>query len=84
MAWNGLNKIMTTYLIPDALIEYFSQKESWVQILSYPSGYLLVQSIDGNLFKVNNSQWCRSGALIVNFERISHIILVYPLLTLSQ
>ena len=29
-------------------------------------------------------QWRRSGAFIVNFEHISHLILVFLLLTLSR
>ena len=29
-------------------------------------------------------QWCRSRVLIVKFEQISHIILVFPLLTLNK
>ena len=29
-------------------------------------------------------QWRRSGALIVNFEYISHLVLVFPRLTLSR
>ena len=41
------------------------------------------------MFKVNNKdtrrrQWRRSGVFIVNFEHISHPILVFPLLTLSR
>ena len=29
-------------------------------------------------------QWCRSGIFIVNFEHISHLVLVFLLLTLSR
>ena len=29
-------------------------------------------------------QWHRSGVFIVNFERISHLVLVFPLLTLRR
>ena len=49
------------------------------------------------LFKVNNRNtrtrskicshvhnWCRFGVFIVNFEHISHLVLVFPLLTLSS
>ena len=41
------------------------------------------------MFKVNNRntqwrQWLRSGVFIVNFEHISHLILVFLLLTLSK
>ena len=28
--------------------------------------------------------WCRSGVFIVNFEHISHLVLVFLLLTLSR
>ena len=40
------------------------------------------------MFKVNNKdtkrQWRRSGIFIVNYERISHLVLVFLLLTLSK
>ena len=29
-------------------------------------------------------QWCRSGVFFVNFEHISHLVLVFLLLTLSR
>ena len=29
-------------------------------------------------------QWCRSGAFIVNFKHVSHLVLVFLLLTLSK
>ena len=29
-------------------------------------------------------QWCHSGVFIVNFEHISHLVLVFLLLTLSK
>ena len=29
-------------------------------------------------------QWCRSGVFIVNFEHISHFVLVFLLFTLSR
>ena len=29
-------------------------------------------------------QWCRSSVFIVNFEHILHLILVFPLLTLTR
>ena len=39
------------------------------------------------MFKVNNKDtrikiWYRSGIFIVNFEHISHLVLLFPLLTL--
>ena len=41
------------------------------------------------MFKVNNKDtrttpWRRSGIFIVNFEHISHLVLVFLLLTLSR
>ena len=41
------------------------------------------------MFKVNNKkperrQWGRSGIFIVNFEHISHLVLVFLLLTLNM
>ena len=32
----------------------------------------------------NKHQLCRSGTFIVNFEHISHLALVFPLLTLNM
>ena len=37
------------------------------------------------MFKVNNKDAkCRSGVFIVNFEHISHLVLVFLLLTLNM
>ena len=36
------------------------------------------------MFKVNNKAWRRSGVFIVNFEHISHLVLVFLLLTLNM
>ena len=41
------------------------------------------------MFKVNNKEsllltWRRSSVIIVNFEHISHLFLVFQLLTLSR
>ena len=37
------------------------------------------------MFKVNNRNvWCRSGVFIVNFEYISHLVLVFLLLNFEQ
>ena len=38
------------------------------------------------MFKVNNKdkEWRRSGVVIVNFEHISHLVLVFLLLTWSM
>ena len=38
------------------------------------------------MFKVNNKerQWRRSGIFIVNFEHISHLVLMFLLLTLNM
>ena len=35
------------------------------------------------LFKINRRQWRRSNVFIVNFELISQIVLVFPLLTFT-
>ena len=47
----------------------------------------LVVPAGNYIFKVNNrntSFWRRSGVFIVNFEHISHLVLVFLLLTLSR
>ena len=37
------------------------------------------------MFKVNNKDtWRRSGIFIVNFEHISHLLIVFILLTLNM
>ena len=36
------------------------------------------------MFKINNKDRRRSGIFIVNFEHISHLILVFLLLTLNM
>ena len=36
------------------------------------------------LLKVNNRNTRRSGIFVVNFEHISHIVLVFQLLTLNM
>ena len=39
------------------------------------------------MFKVDNkdqNDWCRSTVFIVNFEHISHLVLVFLLLTLNM
>ena len=33
---------------------------------------------------IKQRQWCRSGVFIVNFEHISHLVLVFLLVTLSR
>ena len=65
------------------------------KVLSFPkvsyffSKYILItdQSAGNYMLKVNNRKtikWRRSGIFIVSFERISHIDLVFLLLTLSK
>ena len=36
------------------------------------------------MFQVNNKDTRRSGVFIVNFERISHLVLLFLLLTLNM
>ena len=36
------------------------------------------------MFKVNNKDTIKSGVFIVNFENISHLVLVFLLLTLNM
>ena len=36
-----------------------------------------------NMFKVNNKDTC-SGVFIINFEHVSHLVLVFLLLTLNM
>ena len=61
-----------------------------IQILSqqdtYPAKIYLFKI---NMFKVNNkdtstTSWRRSGVFILNFEHISHLFLVFLLLTLNK
>ena len=81
---------------PNELINLQPNVEFRLQ--NYPRQHLLVksqqwkhQNNNWNLFKVNNkdttttsmaSSWC-SSLFIVNFEQISHIVLVFPFLILT-
>ena len=78
------------YLVKN--IQFLSHSITWNWIKVKPSRHLLVQSQQlkyhnnaWNRFKVNNKDTIstsgRSDTFIVNFEKISQIILVFPLLT---
>ena len=77
------------------IITVFIQLLNPMAISSIISEILIRQWIINNwvnpantyLFKVNNkntSQWRRSGVFIVNFEHISHLFLMFLLLTLEK
>ena len=64
---------------------------------NFPAGIYMLKVNNKNtrtrcnyMFKVNNEdtrakrQWRRSGVFIVNFEHISHLVLVFLLLTLNM
>ena len=65
-------------------------------MMYYPAGIFLFNVNDGNIrtiYKIcsklttktpEQRQWRRSGVFIINFEQISHIALVFPLLTLRK
>ena len=67
-----------------------------IKTWSIPSRHLIIQNQQWkhyndvwNLFKVNNRdtdqrQWPRSGVFIINFEQISHFVLVLPLLNFNE
>ena len=73
------------------ILEFSDQKPCWNSVGTY-----LFKVNNGNtraMFEVCSKfksktpkwhHWRRSGAFIVNFEQISHIILVFPLLTLKK
>ena len=56
----------------------------------FTCSYLTIESLEQvlNMLKVNKGtkrrQWRRSGVLIVNFEYISHLVLVFQVLTLNM
>ena len=75
----------------------YTAKQNRILLYPYiPTRHLLVQiqqmkyqSNVWNIFDVNSKtpkqrQWSRSGVINVNFEQISHIFPVFPLLTLSK
>ena len=75
----------------------YAGKQNWILLDPYiPTQHLLVQIQQRkhqrnvwNMFDVNSKspeqhQWGRFGVLIVNFQQISHIFLVLPLLTLNK
>ena len=77
--------------------EKYTAKQNWILLYPYiPTVHLLVQiqqrkyqSNVWNMFDVNSKtskqrQWSRSGVVNVNFEQISHIFPVFPLLALNK
>ena len=55
-----------------------------IQTISQPAitcSKLTIETLEQGVKYV---QWCRSGVFIVNFEHISHLVLVFLLLTLSR
>ena len=66
------------------------------KIKNYPAGIHLLKVNNGNrrtmcenCFRITikapeRRYWCRSSIVIVNFKQISHIVLVFPLLTLNS
>ena len=58
------------YLLPPSQSTLKSQKVKW----GFPTPK----------FSTLWLRWCRSGVFIVNFEHISHLVLVFVLLTLSR
>ena len=59
---------------------------SYRRLLSTRKGYeKKLDPVGIYLLKVNNrNTWRRSGVFIVNFEHISHLVLVFIVLTLSR
>ena len=45
--------------------------------------FCLTQPVFTHLKLIETPEWCRSGIFIVNFEHISHLVLVFLLLTLN-
>ena len=66
-----------------------------LQRQSFPAGIYVLKVNDENARSLceicskltikilEQRQWCRSGVFVVNFEQISHIFLVFPLLNLN-
>ena len=84
LAWHEANQFCLNFSVP--LFGGWSWGES------FSSRYLLVQSQQWKHQKKICSKWtiktqgrrhC-SGVFIVNFEKISHIVLVFPLLTSNK
>ena len=46
--------------------------------------FLWIRQLAAQSFATDPSQWRRSGIFIVNFEHISHLVLVFLLLTLNM
>ena len=57
-----------------------SHKASHINILNFPARIVSKVTINTATLR----PWCRSGVFIVNFEQISHIVLLIPLLTLNK
>ena len=72
---DAVKRHFSTFILTD--IAFFNVKLIFIRIVSNmfflsPSWYLLVQR-----------HWRPSGVFIVNFEHISHLVLVFLLLTLN-
>ena len=58
------------------LLRIFQCENTTFRTISSPAG--------NYMFKVNIGHWRRSDVFIVNFEHISHLVLVFLLLTLNM
>ena len=85
--WNITFTIVWVFFDTKCLLSWHSTHQA------YPSRHVLIQTEQWkhqnnvwNLFKVNKltRQWHHSAVLIINFEQISNIAVLFPLSTLNK
>ena len=100
MLWSGKNYIDLCWNIQQQYFRYFVgtfHMPPFVAFRNFLAGNYIFKVNNRkhkvwHMFKVNNKdtrmmprrQWHRSGVLIVNFEHIWHLVLLFLLLTLSR
>ena len=78
----GMNCCRSCGLIITVTINIIKIKALFWLIYLYPSSIYLFKVNNGNTRTMG--QWRRSGVFIVNFDQISRIVLVFPLLNLNK
>ena len=64
--------------------DFFSKCDHIRSFLRIWSHLLKKSLMENFIFLCSGCQWRRSGVFIVNFEHVSHLVLVFPSLTLSK
>ena len=96
MLWKVLNYLVANSNKCHLLTNSKAAEESVALTRIYPAGIYLLKVNNKNtrtryeicskltIKTSERRQWRRSGVFIVNFKHISHLVLVFPLLTLNK